>query len=192
MQARHRSAWRNLYMGAHIAVLSDSQKLRDVLQAALGEADYKVSSVCTSFYELTDLAGLKADLLILDWLLGQEDHGLQVLQTILLYKPLIELPTLVCAALTDAVREMETRLEAVHAELLYKPFTLAELVTTVHLMLENPPSLTYGDLVPNSHGAAHVSGNSNRWRGAGLRPGDMLRANGNERGGTRLPRLRRT
>lgn len=132
-------------MTARIAILSDSQKVRDVMHAALGEAEYHVSGVCTSFYDLSDLAGLQPDLLILDWLLGLEDHGLQVLQTIKLYKPLVDLPILVCAAATRMVSEMATRLHAVDVVLLYKPFTLAELVATVRLVLANPTTLPYGN-----------------------------------------------
>src|SRR5262249_47130238 len=158
-------------MSAHITILSDSQKVRDVMQAALSEADYQVSSVCTSFYDLADLAGLEPDLLILDWLLGLEDHGLQVLQTIKLYKPLVDLPILVCAAATRAVSEMATRLQAADVELLYKPFTLAELVATVSLVLTGPTTLPCdsGGL-PNGRGTDRVSGQSTEWRRVHLRP----------------------
>src|SRR5262249_42453812 len=146
------------------------QKVRDVMQTALGEADYRVSSVCTSFYDLADLAGLQPDLLILDWLLGLEDHGLQVLQTIKLHKPLVDLPILVCAAATHAVSEMATRLQAVDVELLYKPFTLAEFVATVTLVLASPTALPYNnDDMPDRCGSDQVSGQSAEWRRAHLR-----------------------
>ena len=157
-------------MSMHIAIMSDSQKMRDVMRAALGEAEYQVSSVCTSFYDLTDVAGLKPDLLILDWLLGQEDHGLQVLQTVKLYKPLVELPILVCAAATRAVREMETQLHVVDAELLYKPFPLAELFATVSLVLASYTSRPCRDGVSDRRGHDQTPGHSARWRCARLRP----------------------
>lgn len=111
----------------HIIIICESERLRDVMQSALAGESYRVSGVSPSFTDVRALAALRPDALIVDWLLGCEDHGLQVLQMLQLCKPLSELPVIVCSAPIALVREIERWLRGSNVQFLLKPFGLAEL-----------------------------------------------------------------
>lgn len=112
----------------HIVVVSESERLRDVMQSALAGDQYRVSGIAASFSDVRTLAAMRPDLLILDWMLGCEDHGLQVLQILQLCQPLSALPMIVCSAPIALVREIERWLHgASGVQFLRKPFSLPEL-----------------------------------------------------------------
>lgn len=120
--------WRAPYMTQHhIIVVSESERLRDVMQSALAGERYRVSSITSAFSDVRAVAGLWPDLLILDWMLGCEDHGLQVLQILQLCQPLSALPMIVCSAPIGLVREIERSLRGSSVQFLLKPFSLPEL-----------------------------------------------------------------
>lgn len=111
----------------HIIVVSESERLRNVMQSALAGEQYHVSGIAASFSDVRTLAALRPDLLILDWMLGCEDHGLQVLQILRLCQPLSALPMIVCSAPIALVREIERWLRGSSVRVLLKPFGLPEL-----------------------------------------------------------------
>lgn len=122
----------------HIIIICESERLRDVMQSALAGESYRVSGVSPSFADVRALAALRPDVLIVDWLLGCEDHGLQVLQMLQLCKPLSALPVIVCSAPIALVREIERWLRGSNVQFLLKPFGLAEL----HCALQTALGLT--------------------------------------------------
>ncbi len=144
----------------HIIVVSDSERLRDVMQAALTGEQYQVSGISASFSDVRALAALRPDLLILDWMLGCEDHGLQVLQILRLCQPLCALPMIVCSAPIALVREIERWLRGSSVQFLLKPFSLPELHPALHsalgtpvtepaaVVVETPPSERVPDVHP--------------------------------------------
>ena len=111
----------------HIIIICESERLRDVMQSALAGDSYLVTGVSASFVDVRALTALRPDLLIVDWLLGCEDHGLQVLQMLQLCKPLSDLPMIVCSAPITLVREIERWLRGSNVQFLLKPFGLPEL-----------------------------------------------------------------
>lgn len=115
----------------HIIIISESERLRDVMQTALAGDSYRISGISSSFADVHALAALRPDLLILDWLLGCEDHGLQLLQILQLCPQLTELPVIVCSAPIGLVREIERWLRGSSVQFLLKPFGLAELRHTL-------------------------------------------------------------
>jgi DNA-binding response OmpR family regulator len=122
-------------MAHEITILSESQRLRDVLRAALEDRAYHVSWSSIASFELGALAALRPDLIILDWYLGLEDQGLQALQSLKLYAPLAELPVIICSAPTVLIRGMRDQLERANTYLLCKPFGLGELHGAVEAAL---------------------------------------------------------
>lgn len=111
----------------HILVISESERLRDAMLSALAGDGYRVSGISSAFADVRALAALWPDAVILDWLLGCEDHGLQVLQILQLCQPLSELPMIVCSAPTGLAREIERWLRGSSVRFLLKPFGLSEL-----------------------------------------------------------------
>lgn len=119
----------------HILVVTESERLRDVMQAALAGEQYRVSGISASFSDVRTVVAMRPDALILDWMLGCEDHGLQVLQILRLCQPLSALPMIVCSAPIALVREIERWLRGASVQFLLKPFSLPELHHALHSAL---------------------------------------------------------
>jgi DNA-binding response OmpR family regulator len=130
-------------MAREIVILSESQRLRNVMRAALEDDGYYVSGCSIAAFELDAIAALRPDLIIFDWYLGLEDQGLQALQSLKLYGPLAELPIIVCSAPTALVRDLRDQLERANTSLLCKPFGLADLHATVESALTGTRVATF-------------------------------------------------
>ncbi len=129
-------------MARKIVILSESTRLRIVLRETLADGGYQVSDTSLTQCEPRAVAALLPDLIILDWYLGLEDQGLQVLQSLKLYEPLAGLPFIICSAPTTLVREMRDQLHRSNSQLLCKPFTLDELHAAVRSALSRPHGAT--------------------------------------------------
>jgi DNA-binding response OmpR family regulator len=122
-------------MAREIVILSESRRLRDVMQAAIENDEFHVNCCSIASFELSMLAAWQPDLIILDWYLGLEDQGLQALQSLKLYAPLADLPVIICSAPTMLIRGMREHLQRANTFLLCKPFARAELRATVETAL---------------------------------------------------------
>ncbi len=137
-------------MARQIAILSESQRLRDVMRAALEDHVNHVSCCSIASFELSALAALRPDLVICDWYLGLEDQGLQALQSLKLYAPLAEVPVIICSAPTVLIRGMRDQLERANTFLLCKPFALGELHAVVESALAGARVAAYDTHIPSS------------------------------------------
>jgi DNA-binding response OmpR family regulator len=147
----------------HIVVISESQRLQGVMQSALADDTLRVSGFSPSSGDLHVLATLRPDLLILDWVLGSEDHGLQVLQILRLFKPLSDLPIIVCSAPIDLVREIAEGVRDSAVQFLLKPFALPELQQALYGALGLAPAEAAVQGRSPS-GGANVEIDAARWR----------------------------
>jgi len=118
-------------MARVIVILSESQRLRDIMRAALAGDGHQVIGFTPGSVDLDAHVARKPDLVILDWFMGLEDQGLQVLQTLKLYDSFAEVPVIVCSAPSPLVRGLRSQLHHVKTRLLCKPFSLADLRTEV-------------------------------------------------------------
>src|SRR5262245_17311309 len=82
--------------GAHVVILDDSPDLAAVLTDLLKEEGYRVTP-SPSMVAVHDLAAMRPDVLVLDWMFGAESLGVQ-LQALWLEQALACVPIVVCTA----------------------------------------------------------------------------------------------
>lgn len=125
-------------MTAHILVIDDSEIIQAALRDMLGLAGYRVTTVGSASAGLVTLAGVRADLVLLDMLLP-DGNGLEVLRAIAKspYPP----PVILMSAYPSTEGGRAT-LEEVRAwgaaAYLAKPFDMDVLLGTVERVLAAP------------------------------------------------------
>ena len=119
-----------------IMVIESNQCLRELLCDVLTDEDYAVVVYATPEPALADLPRIKPDVIILDWCLGWEERGMQVLQQLRLRPAGAMLPVLVCSAATCQVQELEPFLQTRNVTVVYKPFGVEEVLGAINAVIE--------------------------------------------------------
>src|SRR3712207_876903 len=94
----------------HILVVNDTPEILELFRELLEGEGYRVSLYSYAFRDLDEIKRAKPDLLILDFIIGGEDHGWQLLQKLKMDRATADLPVIVCTAAVGVVRELEGRL----------------------------------------------------------------------------------
>jgi DNA-binding response OmpR family regulator len=103
----------------------------------LSERQYEVILAGSPMQRVADVEHLNPDLIILDLVFGDEKTGLQMLQMLKMQRSTSTIPIIICTAALDLVREQEGYLVSQGVHVLYKPFDLDHLRTTVKQLLES-------------------------------------------------------
>ena len=123
-------------MPTHIMAINDSPEILDVLHDILTDEGYEVKGYLAPDLAIVNLGNIKPDLIILDWLFGQEYRGMQMLQRLKLHPSTKNIPVLVCTASVRAVQEIADYLQGKGVTVIFKPFGADELVETVDKALQ--------------------------------------------------------
>lgn len=116
-------------MSATILVLEDDTTLQELLCEVLQDEGYNVIAADT-LPKLLDAAPQHADLLITDLLVDFHEVGLQAIDKVRrITRP--SLPALICTAAQQQIDSLQREIAQLQAQLLYKPFTIDELVDAV-------------------------------------------------------------
>ncbi|HWV25047.1 MAG TPA: response regulator [Thermomicrobiales bacterium] len=116
---------------ARILVINDTQEILDLFREILEEEGYEVVLSSFGVKELGDIRAIAPDLVILDFLFGNEPQGWQLLQKIRMTRDMQALPIIVCTAALRMARELEGHLEAKNVGLVLKPFDIDDLLDEV-------------------------------------------------------------
>ncbi len=122
-----------------IVIINDNQDILDLYEAILEDTGYAVEVFTATRPALEAMQARVPDLIILDWLFGNEAGGMTVLQEIEMQPALARVPVLVCTAALKAVREIEDTLRSKGIAVVYKPFELDEFVGAVERLLARAP-----------------------------------------------------
>jgi CheY-like chemotaxis protein len=117
----------------HILVVNDTQEILDLFRDILEEEGYRVSLSTFTFRELDEIITLKPDLIILDFLIGGEDYGWQLLQKMKMNRATATIPTIVCTAAVHLVRHLEGHLKAKGVGVVLKPFDIDDLLREIDI-----------------------------------------------------------
>lgn len=120
----------------HILVINDTQEILDLFRDLLEEEGYRVTLSSFAFQEIQDVVRIAPDLVILDFLIGDEAMGWQMLQKLRMYRPTEKLPVVVCTAALALVRELEGHLLTKNVVVVLKPFDVDELLEVVQTALD--------------------------------------------------------
>ena len=115
---------------AHILVVDDDDRLRDLLQRYLGEYGFRVSTASSAAEARVALSGLDFDLLVLDLMMPGES-GLELTKDLRRTKTL---PILLLTAMGEAADRI-AGLEVGADDYLAKPFEPRELVLRIEAIL---------------------------------------------------------
>ena len=114
-----------------ILAVNDSHEILELFRDILEDEGYDVRLYSYAFQDLAEIKSLAPDLIILDFMIGGEDHGWQLLQKIKLDRETFEIPVIVCTAALKLVRELEGHLRSKNVGVIVKPFDIDDLVRQV-------------------------------------------------------------
>lgn len=119
-------------MASRILVINDDESILELYRLILeGEAGYTVTISLIAFEDVTDIAEMQPDLIILDAKLGAHREGLLLLQKLKMYRPTEAIPVLLCTAADDLIRQNEATLRERGIPILSKPFDIDDLLQYV-------------------------------------------------------------
>jgi CheY-like chemotaxis protein len=121
----------------HILVVNDTQEILDLFREILEEEGYRVTLSTFTFRDLDDIITLQPDLIILDFLVGGEDYGWQLLQKVKMHRATASIPIIVCTAAVQLVRQLEGHLKEKGVGVVIKPFDIDDLIREVDVAWAN-------------------------------------------------------
>lgn len=118
-------------MATRVLVVNDTQDILEMFRILLEEEGYEVLVSSFPLQEVFQVEQLNLDLIILDVVFGEEKLGWQMLQLLKMQPSTASIPVIVCTAAQRAVQEMEGYLVSKNVLVVYKPFELDDLLTTI-------------------------------------------------------------
>ena len=123
-------------MAARILVVNDTQEILELFRLLLEEEGYEVILSGFPIQQITDLERINPDLIILDFVFGDQKTGWQMLQMLKMQRSTAIIPVIVCTAALDMVREQEGYLVSQGVHVVFKPFDIDHLISSVKQLLE--------------------------------------------------------
>ncbi len=124
-------------MSTRILVINDTQEILDLFRILLEEQGYEVVLSGFPFHQISEIEQINPDLIILDIIFNDEKTGWQMLQLLKMKRSTASIPAIVCTAALHAVREQEGYLVSQGVHVVYKPFDIDHILTTIKLALES-------------------------------------------------------
>lgn len=118
----------------HILVIDDDPSILQLFDELLGEEGYRVSldNVARETVAIHHaVRDHQPDLVILDFVLGDEGGGWQVLEALEMDQRTRDIPVIICTGAVRQVTEMGPQLEERGVKVVLKPFDIDELLSVV-------------------------------------------------------------
>lgn len=114
-----------------ILAVNDSHEIPELFRDILEDEGYDVRLSSYAFQDLSEIKSLAPDLIILDVMIGGEDHGWQLPQNFKLDRDTLQIPVIVCTAALKLVRELDGHQRSKSVGVIVKPFDIDDLVRKV-------------------------------------------------------------
>lgn len=124
-------------MAPRIMVVNDSQDILEMFRDLLTYEGFEAIAYRAPELAVADLRETKPDLIILDWLFGHEELGMQLLKLVRQDPAMAATPVLVCSAANQKVEAVEDELRAQGVGVVYKPFMIDDMLSAIRAAL--PP-----------------------------------------------------
>src|SRR2546421_13072779 len=124
-------------MAARILVVNDTQEILELFRLLLEEEGYEVILSGFPIQQITDLERINLDLIILDFVFGDQKSGWQMLQMLKMKRSTASIPVIACTAALDLVREQEGYLVSQGVHVVFKPFDIDHLLASVKQVLQS-------------------------------------------------------
>jgi CheY-like chemotaxis protein len=136
----------------HILVVNDDPAILGLFQDLLGEEGYDVTldKFGRQTGELLEtIRTLKPDLVIMDFIIGHEDSGWQLLQAAKMDRQTRGIPVIVCTGAVRQVTELSQHLDEMGVHVVIKPFDIDHLLEVIGRTWASLDSPTPGlDTIP--------------------------------------------
>jgi CheY-like chemotaxis protein len=93
-----------------VLVVNDTQEILTLFNDILESEGHEVHLYSFAFDDLSVVKEVGPDLVVLDLIIGNEDHGWQLLQKMKMDRETATIPVIVCSAAIRLLRELEGRL----------------------------------------------------------------------------------
>jgi CheY-like chemotaxis protein len=124
----------------HVVVVNDTEEILDLFVDIIGGLGHKVTKLTYAPSDGREIAELKPDLCIIDFILGgREFEGWQLIQKLRMMPATEQIPIIACTGAVREVREMEGKLAEKKVRIVFKPFGASDLERQVQESLELPP-----------------------------------------------------
>ena len=136
--------------GKHVLVVNDDPAILGLFKELLEEEGYEVTldQFGRSTNELhEDVRRLRPDLLILDYVIGREGSGWQLLQAIKMDRETRDIPVIVCSGALRQLEELRPHLLEMNVQAVIKPFDIDYLLEVIDQVWEQQDKPT----VPKSN-----------------------------------------
>ena len=118
----------------HILVINDTQAILELFTVLLEDEGYRVSTDGFSVEMAAMLERVKTDppeLIVLDFIIGDEQRGWQFLELLNLDPATRAIPVIVCTAAVKLVEELQTHLDRMGVAVVLKPFDIEHLLAEI-------------------------------------------------------------
>jgi len=122
---------------ARILVVNDIQVILELFRTLLEEEGYEVVLAGFPFQQISDIERINPDLIILDFVFGDQKTGWQMLQMLKMRRSTATIPVIACTAALDLVREQEGYLVSQDVHVIFKPFDIDQLLTSIKQALQS-------------------------------------------------------
>lgn len=116
----------------HILVINDTQEILDLFREILEEEGYRVSLYSYALQDISEVREIRPDLVILDFIIGGEALGWQMLQKMKMTRDTMDIPVICCTAALSLVRELDGHLRTKNVGVVLKPFDIDDLLEAVN------------------------------------------------------------
>lgn len=118
----------------HILVINDDPAILSLFQELLGEEGYQVTldKFGRQTGELLEtIRELTPDLVVMDFIIGGEDSGWQLLQATKMDRETRDTPVIVCTGAVRQITELSDHLDAMGVHVVIKPFDIDHLLEVI-------------------------------------------------------------
>ncbi len=123
-------------MPTRILVVNDTQEILELFRILLETEGYEVILAGFPIQQIADVEQINPDLIILDFIFGDQTSGWQMLQMLKMQRSTASIPVIVCTAALNMVREQEGYLVSQGVHVIFKPFDIDHLLTNIKHSLE--------------------------------------------------------
>ncbi len=123
-------------MALHVMVFNDSKQILSLFEEILTAEGYEVTLPSFGVDDLPEVERAKPDLLILDYVVGRERSGWQLLQKLKMRRSTASIPCVVCTTAIKLAQDLEGYLTAKGVSVVLKPFDIDDLLVGIKKALE--------------------------------------------------------
>jgi CheY-like chemotaxis protein len=123
-------------------VVNDTKEILDLFRDILTEEGYDVILNTYAPRDLDALLDVDPDVVILDFMMGNEAVGWQLLQKMKMHRATQSIPVVVCTGAVQMVRDLDGQLASKNVGVVLKPFDIDDLLVTLNATIESSASTT--------------------------------------------------